>query len=446
MAGIDQIPEVLALDARNSLIRIPGEQDVPVTSRIRQLIDSQPFQRLKSISQLGLVSLVYPGATHTRFEHSLGVYRMALLFLKRLAACERFRELVTPGQAETLIVAALLHDVGHWPYCHPFEDMGLPEIPAHEDLAIQRLEDSSIPEILSLHFDFSIDQITDLLRGTSDAVPSRILTSMLSGPIDVDKMDYLYRDSLHAGVPYGMHYDRGRLIGSLCLNRDETALAITEKGCTAAELMVFARYVMFSEVYWHHTVRAATAMLQRSLFSLRNVIDRAKLFVSGDQEFHQMLLQAGRDTETVELLNGLFGRSRQLYKRLGQFTFLQHRQLFENLARRPYPWLVQCAENLARMVGQAIGRPVQSTDILIDAPPVGLEVQFKIDVRDRQGDYRSLSEVSPVVKTLAEEQFDNFVKRVRVFVSPRIHELARTLPVEKLLQDAIAETDVVDHR
>ena len=91
---------------------------------------------------------------------------------------------------------------------------------------------------------------------------------MLSGPIDVDKMDYLMRDSLHAGVPYGRNFDQQRLIGSLCVNEAGDGLAITEKGRTAAEMMVFARYVMFSEVYWHHAVRCATAMLQRAFYLL----------------------------------------------------------------------------------------------------------------------------------------------------------------------------------
>ena len=89
---------------------------------------------------------------------------------------------------------------------------------------------------------------------------------MLSGPIDIDKMDYLPRDSLHAGVPYGRNFDQERLIGSLCLNEAGDGLAITDKGKTAAEMMVFARYVMFSEVYWHHGVRSATAMLQRAFY------------------------------------------------------------------------------------------------------------------------------------------------------------------------------------
>ena len=102
---------------------------------------------------------------------------------------------------------------------------------------------------------------------TCEAARSGFSAACCPGPIDVDKIDYLMRDSLHAGVPYGQHFDRRRLIGSLCLNEAGDGLAITDKGKTAAEMMVFARYVMFSEVYWHHAVRSATAMFQRAIFT-----------------------------------------------------------------------------------------------------------------------------------------------------------------------------------
>src|SRR5512137_928285 len=129
MTSILDIPEVVALDTRRALIRIPPEVDVPLTPRVRQLIDTADFRRLARISQLGLVSLVYPAAIHTRFEHSLGVYRLALLYVKQLAHDERFARTVTASDVEVFIVAALLHDLGHWPFCHPMEDIRLPSVP-----------------------------------------------------------------------------------------------------------------------------------------------------------------------------------------------------------------------------------------------------------------------------------------------------------------------------
>src|SRR6266566_9633078 len=121
MSEIRDLPEIAGLDARRGIVRIPPELDVPLTPRVRRLIDSAEFRRLARISQLGLVSLVYPAAHHTRFEHSLGVYRLALLYLKRLARDERFSAVIMRADAELLIAGALLHDLGHWPFCHPLE-------------------------------------------------------------------------------------------------------------------------------------------------------------------------------------------------------------------------------------------------------------------------------------------------------------------------------------
>ena len=442
MSGIQSIPEIAAIDGRKSLIRIPGEQDVPVTPRIRKLIDSAPFQRLNSIGQLGLVSLVYPGARHTRFEHSLGAYRMCLLFLKRLATDPPFAEAISPEDAERLIVASLLHDVGHWPYCHPIEDMDLKEVPEHESLAIARLQNSEVPDILSRFFSLNLKDVTNLLSGNYNDPTNALLGSILSGPVDIDKMDYLYRDSLHAGVPYGMHYDRGRLIGSLCLDKDGNSLAITEKGVTAAELMVFARYVMFREVYWHHTVRSATAMLQRAIHILRDHLSFESVFSTTDLSFQQLLCQQAAHTPAEGLVAGIFGHQRRLYKRLAQFTVLNEAGLFNKISRRSYAWLVTCAHNFAAILRELHGVPVQEHDILIDAPPVGLEVQFQIPVRDRRGHYRMIGDVSPVVHTLATEQFDNFVKRVRIFANPEFPELLTSdINFAELLNKAIEMTD-----
>ena len=437
MRHLREIPEIAALRNSQGLVRIPPELDVPLTHRIKQLIDTPEFRRLSQISQLGLVALVYPAANHTRFEHSLGVYRMALLFIDRLADDPRFAAAVEPRAAERFLVAALLHDLGHWPFCHPIEDIALPRVPSHELFANSFLLEGEIADALRDEWDIHPREIVELLSGKSRDRSDRILRSLLSGPIDVDKLDYLMRDSLHAGVPYGRNFDEPRLIQSLCLNEAGDGLAITDKGKTAAEMMVFARYVMFSEVYWHHAVRSATAMLQRAFSMLHQSLDVDSLFRLAEQPMIEALVGAAGDGPARDLLDGLFGATRRLYKRVSQYSLFQEPQLYQKLARKPYPWLVRCAENFAALSSSALSRVVASHEVLFDAPPVKLEVEFQIDVCfPKESCYRRLGEISPVVRTLAREPFDDFVKRVRVFASPRVADDLRSLP---RLPELIAE-------
>jgi HD superfamily phosphohydrolase len=435
------IPELTAWRSGGSLVRLPPGIDVPLTPRVRRLIDTAAFRRLARISQLGLVSLVYPAANHSRQEHSLGVYQVALEFLARLGADERFAATIGPADAERFLAAALLHDVGHWPFGHPIEDLRLPNVPDHEELAHHFITDGEIAA--ALREDWSLDptDVADLIAGRCNDVEARLLSSLLSGPFDVDKVDYLMRDSLHAGVPYGRNFDRGRLIGSLCLNETGDGLAISEKGKTAAEMMVFARYVMFSEVYWHHTVRSATAMLQRAIYLLRDAIDFRSLQTLTDQPMIDRLLTLAADGPAHELLDGLFGPRRRLYKRLAQYSYFEEPEVYGRLARQPYETLLVHALRLAAALGQLLGTPVAPHEILVDAPPVGLEVEFDVEVHfPKQNTYRRLGDISPVVRTLAREQFDDFVKRVRLFTHPRLSAPLRAVPdLAERLAEAIAK-------
>lgn len=443
MSEIADIPELQGLDHRRSLIRIPPELDVPVTGRVRQLIDTADFRRLSRISQLGLVSLVYPAAHHSRFEHSLGVYRMALLYLRRLLHDERFRSVVTAHDAEVFILAALLHDLGHWPFCHPIEDLRLPGVPQHELFANSFLLEGDIADTLRDDWGIQPREVVGLLSEKPRSSRARVLHSMLSGPIDVDKMDYLSRDSLHAGVPYGRNFDQQRLIGSLCLNRAGDGLAITNKGRTAAEMLVFARYVMFSEVYWHHAVRAATAMLQRAFFLLYTDLDLDKLFRLTEQSMIDQLLTTAGKSPSSELLSAIFGPSRQLYKRVEQYSYVEHQELYKLLARRPYPWLVACGETFTKILSRELGRRIAPHEVLFDAPPVKLEIQFNIEIHSpKEATYRQLGEVSPVVQTLAKRQFDDYVKRVRIFAHPNLLDDIQALgELDKLVQEAVEKME-----
>ena len=436
--AISQLPEIQSLHDHRSLIRIPPEEDIPLTPRVKRLIDTAPFRRLSRISQLGLVSLVYPAAHHTRFEHSLGTYRLALLSLDQLSSDPRFQQLVDTRDAGIFLAAALLHDIGHWPFCHPIEDLQLPGVPRHELLAEHSLSTPEMALILKEDWQTTPAEILAILNNFPGKASVPILNSLLSGPIDVDKMDYLPRDSLHAGVPYGRHFDRQRLLGSICVNRQGDGIAIGEKGRTAAEMMVFSRYVMFSEVYWHHAVRSATAMLQRAFFRLHTTIDLPELFRQDESQMVNHLRRLASSTAFEDLVEGLFGPRRALYKRLSQFSLLKDPDFYSRLARQPYEWLVRLSDQIAERIGQHLGCPVRADEVLIDTPPVKLEVEFDVSIHYPDEDcYRMLGDVSPVIHALAHTQFDDYVKRVRIFLHPRLAGGTDELPIETFLEEAM---------
>ena len=300
--------------------------------------------------------------------------------------------------------------------------MNLSGVPEHELFANSFLLESEIADTLRDDWGIAPREIVSLLSEKPRDVKSRLLASMLSGPIDVDKMDYLMRDSLHAGVPYGRNFDQQRLIGSLCVNEAGDGLAISEKGRTAAEMMVFARYVMFSEVYWHHAVRCATAMLQRAFFLLRDQLDLDTLFRHGRTGDDRSAAGGGRRPARCGTAR------RPLRPRAATLQTIRPIQCLPEsgavpafgastvrLSGRCVPriWPKCSADNLARAVA--------AHEVLFDAPPVKLEVQFNVQIHfPKESCYRSLGDVSPVVKTLAQQQFDDYVKRVRIFVHPRL--------------------------
>ena len=265
-------------------------------------------------------------------------------------------------------------------------------------------------------------------------------------------MDYLARDSLHAGVPYGRHFDQDRLLASLCIDAGGQTLAITDKGRTAAELMVFARYVMFSEVYWHHAVRAATGMLQRAVWLVRDSIDAPWLTRADEQGFIGWLKGAAEGTGAAPLVEGLFGPRRTLVKRVATYDALNHPDIHRALAGCSYPTTTRISARLAERLSRRLGTAVAPETLLIDAPPAEREVEFNLQVRQRPRDgsdragpgadqWRSLAELSPVVRSLAHEQFDDLVKRVRIFAPSATAEAVSALPGGLLpdLFDAIAD-------
>ncbi len=434
------ISELAEAGSSFGVIRIPTEQDIPFTPRVRAIVDTAEFQRLRHVTQLALASHVYPGATHSRFEHALGVYHNALRYLWQLGRDARFAEIVSRHDAEVLIVAALLHDIGHWPFCHPIEDMELPQMPPHEVFAREFLRPNGVlTQVLESQWNISADEVLDVLVATSNSASSRLRRSILSGPVDIDKMDYLSRDSQHCGVPYGRHFDRNRLINSLIVNEAGDGLAITSKGRTAAEMMVFARYVMFTEVYWHHAVRSATTMFARSFLELMPTLDLSSLFRMSEPDLIRCLCSAARGTEVASLTDGLFGQRRRLHKRLAEYSIYHQEPLYRALRQRTATQLAACSLLLTERLAAVAGREFSPMDVLIDAPPQHREVEFRVDVWFRSSnEYRPLREVSPIVDAMAKTQFDDCVKKVRIFVSPEIRDsIPIGLSVDELVKDVL---------
>jgi len=227
------------------VVRDPLWNNIRLEPQALAVLDTPAVQRLRYVRQLGHAFLVYPGATHTRFEHALGAYHLARRAVAELGDVESEEGL-------TIRLAVLLHDIGHYPFSHALEEAGLPH---HEILAARHLRAGALATTLQ-RLGVSAERLLQLIQGTS---ASR-LAGLVSGPIDVDKLDYLSRDATMCGVPYGV-IDVDRLLTSLTLEGEQ--LGLHPKGFAALESLLFAKYQMYRNVYWHHAVRSATAMFKR---------------------------------------------------------------------------------------------------------------------------------------------------------------------------------------
>jgi hypothetical protein len=243
-------------------IRDPLWNTIRVDAIAMRIVDAPVFQRLRHIKQLGHAHLVYPGATHTRFDHALGVYYLAVRALAILGDGPAL-DAVDPLEGRLVTLAGLLHDIGHYPFSHALEELESGRIPGHHEALVGRfLADSAVKDALALVASDAGIRIEALIRGRS-ASP---LQGLVSGSLDLDKIEYLKRDARFCGVPYG-EVDVDRLLHALTLARapetDRLEIAVAEKGVAALESLLFSKYQMFRNVYWHHAVRAATVLYKR---------------------------------------------------------------------------------------------------------------------------------------------------------------------------------------
>ncbi|HID16473.1 MAG TPA: HD domain-containing protein, partial [Candidatus Atribacteria bacterium] len=244
---------------RHLEIRDPIHGYIFISELEKRIIDTHIFQRLRRIKQLGGAYLTYPGAEHTRFGHSLGAMHLAGVVGEHLANLGLIKE----DEIEYLRIAALLHDIGHGPFSHVYEDISIKYLGKdHEDLTYWLITESEIKDILN-DYGLDVEEVATLAISKKNSEKMKILDQVISSQYDVDKMDFLVRDSHFTGVQYGL-VDIFRIIHSLDVINGKLAVEIPG-ALYALESFLIARYEMFKAVYYHRSVRSANLMLSEAM-------------------------------------------------------------------------------------------------------------------------------------------------------------------------------------
>ena len=346
---------------------------IPVTGVAADLLDVPAVQRLRHIKQLSTVRLVYPSANHTRFEHSLGVYHLASETLDHLGVAGR--------TAERIRAAALLHDVGHPPFSHNVEELLHRHTGKYHDDVADLLRDGRVGAVLRDH-DLDPETVAELVAGEGR------YGQLVSGELDVDRMDYLVRDAHHTGVPYGT-IDHGRLVRELTFVDGELVLA--EGNVQTAESLLLARALMNPVVYTHHVARISKAMLRRAASDLLDATPTTAAALRRMDD-HDFLAAIRSCSETTELSRRY--DERDLYK-------LAVWAEYDDVPERVHEADHDDETALEREIAEEAG--VARDHVILDAPPEpGMrESTARVTVN---GDIRRLERQSPLVSALRTAQ------------------------------------------
>lgn len=344
-------------------IRDPLYGFISLEKAFTEIVDSKEFQRLRRIKQLGFTYLVYPTAIHTRFEHSLGCFFLAEQLCKKFFCGEEFK------------AAALLHDIGHLPFSHAAE------IKKHENITVEKIKSSEVRDILERH-GLSTRKICNLILGKGK------FGRLISGDIDVDRLDYLRRDAYYTGVAYGVT-DPDVVIKSLAWERG--GLSVRTEYVPALESILIARYMMYPTVYNHHTVRIAKAMFRKAL---QNLLNKKLLSISDLANMDETdIISIMRNSDERKIMERI--DNRKLYKTV--FTLRKNdinnmRRLFA-VKNRPKKRL-----RLENELSETFG-----CDILIDIPEKPVFEESRIVVSETK---KPLSSFSPLVNALAKAEWN----------------------------------------
>tara|TARA_B100000886_G_scaffold199690_1_gene137695 strand:+ start:706 stop:1878 length:1173 start_codon:yes stop_codon:yes gene_type:complete len=348
------------------------------------LVDTEPYQRLRWIKQLGSANLVYPGANHTRLEHSIGVSHLA----KQMAS----QSDVPKDEIPLVSIAGLLHDLGHSPYSHLADE--LPFGKDHVEVTQDIINSSQISDILQ---DKGIDnkEVCNLIKGDHK------YGSLISGDIDADRLDYLMRDSHYTGVKTGV--DTGRLVTKMSMADNE--LVIGESGLPVVETFMTSRSIMFPTVYFHPFSRGAELMLARATAAaIANDNFTYDSFISfTDHKFLSELNLAGGLSQ--KLVNDF--EKRRITKRVVSITKDKTEEM--GISRAD-------VEDLELSIAQKLD--INSSEIFMDLPPFKVVPAMKVKILKEDGSLDYASNMSTITKSLYEAQFDHW--RCRIYAPSKL--------------------------
>lgn len=341
-------------------IRDPIWKHIYLSPAFLKISALREFQELNKIKQLGPAYLVYPGATHTRLSHSLGTFHLAKRIILELVKKSEHNSFTLEG-VKAFLCAALLHDLGHFPYAHSLKELSVEN---HECLTAKIIMGTGFKKVIKNTLQVEpvyVAAIVDESLNHKDRGLA-IFRSLLSGVLDPDKLDYLNRDAYYCGVPYGIQ-DVDFVLHEIIAHHKQ-GLALTRKGITAVLSILFSKYLMYKTVYWHKTVRIATAMIKKALLLglKQGVIKQQDLYSLTDEKFYNMF--SNHSFAPFRLINAVWNRS--LYKQVASIPFNPHNALhrkLENIEKRQ-----EFESLIIKELKGITGRNIDIAALLIDIP------------------------------------------------------------------------------
>lgn len=404
-------------------VRDPVWKHIWMTEAISSITRSTPFMRLYRIKQLGPTELLYPGATHSRASHSIGVYHLALKILKELLA-RGADKWVTRTGCYSFLCAALLHDIGHFPYTHSLKELPLQD---HEELSAALIMQSELQTLID-RAGGNPEQTARIIdkKESGRNTETDFFAHILSGVLDPDKLDYLNRDAYYCGVPYGLQ-DVDFILSRIQPDKNK-GITLDSKAVMSIESILFSKYLMYRSVYWHKQIRIATAMMKKALYlSLQHqLLVPEQLYSIDDQGLYQLI--RGLPEQIAQLANGV--QQNALYSLVGEYTCPPDNPVYHTLEH--IDSRNQLEANISERLSMKTGLSIKSSDIIIDIPE---RVSFESDlfITDERLPF-SLS--STVFSEEIVTRFTTSLRKIRIAVSPSIFLNCTSIPdIDSLLAE-----------